>query len=298
MKVIVLLSTWNGSKYLRQQIDSILAQTVDGDMEVLVRDDGSKDDTVKIVEEMNDGRIHLIRGKNLGAKGSFMALIGEAMHGNADYFAFADQDDYWLPGKLQRAVEELGKAGGPALYCSALNLVDDALQPLDSYRLAGVIGFEAAFLTNCATGCTCVMNRDLLAFLAERPEVGNIMMHDWWLYLVAAAFGKVLYDHESHILYRQHAGNQIGMQTGMASLLSRARRLTKRSVLPSRFSQAREFQRIYGDRLPVEKQRYLEKLLSCERNTIARIRYFFTLRPRRNSLMENIASSFTFLIGR
>jgi hypothetical protein len=147
-----------------------------------------------------------------------MALLNEALRSTTDYIAFADQDDVWLPEKLQRATRMLSDVTGPARYCSALHLVDEALRPLSFYQFVDAIGFEEAFLTNCATGCTCVINRDLLALLATQPNIDRILMHDWWLYLVAAAFVTVVYDHESYIHHRQHATNQIGMRTELASL--------------------------------------------------------------------------------
>jgi glycosyltransferase involved in cell wall biosynthesis len=298
MKIMVLLSTWNGEKYVKEQLASILAQQVDGTVEVLVRDDGSCDDTVRIVEEINDGRIRIIHGENLGTRGSFMALIGEAARGDADYIAFADQDDFWLPNKLQRATSKLSELTCPALYCSALNLVDEQLRSLGIYRFVDVPSFEASFLTNCATGCTCVINRDMLDLLAVTPIVDKILMHDWWLYLVATTFGSVVYDDEPYILYRQHAMNQVGMRTGLASLLYRTRLFLRRRPTPSRLTQAREFQRIYVHRLSARNERYLRQLVACEGRAFARLRFVFTQRPQRRVILEEVVSLITFLFGR
>ena len=298
MKMLVLLSTWNGSRYVREQLASILAQKVDGTLEVLVRDDGSSDDTIQIIEEMNDGRVRVIRGENLGAKGSFMALLANAANSSADYVALADQDDVWLPGKLQRAVSKLAELDGPALYCSTLKLVDDKLQPLDEYRFVDNVGFESSFLVNCVTGCTCVVNRGLLGLLSGKPEIGQILMHDWWLYIVAASFGRVVYDEESYILYRQHASNQVGMRTGLAALIHRTRQFLKRPSVPSRLTQAHEFERIYGHRLSAANQRYLAQLVACEGRPFARLRFAVTRRPRRRVLFDDFVALLTFLVGR
>jgi glycosyltransferase involved in cell wall biosynthesis len=298
MKILVLLSTWNGGRYVREQLASILAQQVNGTLEVLVRDDGSSDGTINIVEGMNDGRIRVIRGKNLGAKGSFMALVGEAARSDADYIALADQDDVWLPGKLQRAVSMLADAQGPLLYCSALNLVDDQLQPLDVYRVLDSVSFESSFLVNCVTGCTCVFNRDLLNLVSVQPDIGQVLMHDWWLYLVVASFGQVVYDQEPLILYRQHSSNQVGMRTGLAALIHRTRQFLKRPSVPSRLTQAREFQRVYGHRLPQAKQHYLGRLVACEGRPFTRLHFALMHRPRRRVFLEDFVSLLTFLVGR
>lgn len=298
MKIVVLLSTWNGEKYLRQQITSILAQKVDGTVEILVRDDGSADNTARIVDELNDGRIRMLCGPNLGAKRSFMALLQEAMQIDAEYVAFADQDDIWLPGKLQRAITQLQDGSGPALYCSALQLVDEELHPLDTYRFPEMPRFESSFLANCATGCTCVINREMLNRLASQPNMDEILMHDWWLYLVAAAFGRVVYDSESYILYRQHAANQIGMRTGWAGMVYRTRQFLKRSPKPSRLSQAQEFQRLYGKQLTEAQSHYLAQLVACDRSLLARLHFMVTHRPRRRAVFDELVSTMTFVLGR
>jgi glycosyltransferase involved in cell wall biosynthesis len=298
MKITVLLSSWNGERYLREQIASLLAQEVEGILEILIRDDGSGDNTVKIAEEMNDGRIRVIQGENLGARGSFLALLDEAARSTADYVALADQDDVWLPDKLQRAVSRLSKFQGPSLYCSALNLVDEQLQSLGLYQSIGTPSFEASFLNNSVTGCTCVINRGMLDVLVAKPIAEKIIMHDWWLYIVASAFGTVVYDRESFILYRQHSMNQVGMRIGFSGLLYRIKRFSKRSATTTRLTQAREFQRIYGHRLSISKKAYLAQLLACEESRLRRLGFVITRRPRRNSFFAEVVSSITFLLGR
>jgi glycosyltransferase involved in cell wall biosynthesis len=298
MRLLILISSYNGSNYIREQLASILSQDFDGEIVVLIRDDGSHDETVQIIKEINDSRVEVVCGKNLGAKGSFLALLAEARRRSPDFVALADQDDVWLPGKLQRAVDMLRSVTGPALYCSALNLVDDKLQPIGTYIFADTPGFEAAFLTNCATGCTCVFNREFLDLLDVLPDPDEILMHDWWLYIVAAAFGRVIYDDVSMILYRQHAANQVGMRLGFTSIFYRVRRLLRRPARPSRLTQAREFARIYGVRLSPRQSRYLSELIRCDDNFMARIKFAFIRRPKCRNLIDDIAVLGAFLLGR
>jgi len=113
---LILLSTWNGARYLPEQLTSLLSQEYNGQLSVLIRDDGSQDDTGQIIEQMNDGRGEVLWGKNLGAKGSYLALLAEAYRRKPDFIAFADQDDLWLPGKLLRAADALSRVNGPALF--------------------------------------------------------------------------------------------------------------------------------------------------------------------------------------
>ncbi|MCL2337850.1 MAG: glycosyltransferase family 2 protein [Firmicutes bacterium] len=298
MKLLILLSTWNGARYLPEQLTSILSQEYNCQLSVLIRDDGSQDDTRQIIEQMNDGRVEVLWGENLGAKGSYLALLAEAYRRKPDLIAFADQDDLWLPGKLLRAADALSTVNGPALYCSALNLVDEALRPIGTYSFSDLPSYEGSFFNNCATGCTCVFNRALLDLLAVLPEADAIVMHDWWLYIVAAAFGQVFYDQAPMILYRQHASNQIGMQIGVGALFSRIRRLLRPPAKSSRLTQAREFDRIYYNRLTAGQAAYVAALIKCEGHFMARLKFAFTRRPKRTRLGDEIAALFAFMLGR
>jgi len=298
MKLLILLSTWNGSKYIREQLASILSQEYDGQLSVLVRDDHSHDNTVQIIGGMNDGRVEVICGENLGAKGSFLALLAEARRRKPDFIALADQDDVWLSGKLQRSVDALSAVTGPALYCSALRIVDEQLREIGRFTFTDVPSFNGSFLTNCATGCTCVFNRELLDLLEVLPSPNEILMHDWWLYIVTAAFGRVIYDDVPMILYRQHASNQIGMRLGFVSLLYRLRRLLSSSQTPSRITQAREFERIYSKHLSTCQASYLSELIKSDDDFIARIKFIIFLRPRRNKIIDDLATSVAFLLRR
>lgn len=236
-KIQVLMSAYQGEKYLREQLDSILAQTYKN-MEILVRDDGSTDATVDILKEYAARKkLTYIKGKNCGAAKSFFRLLKKADR-QADYYALSDQDDVWEPDKLERAVrmleqqdkkEKKGTWNGtvfedkvrkdskpcPLMYCSALNVVDQNLTFLykeGQERKTSDLSFGNAMVENCCTGCTIVFNRALQELAAEK-RIPECSMHDWWLYLLASCFGKVLYDPEARILYRQHEHNVIGMDS-------------------------------------------------------------------------------------
>lgn len=269
--VLVLLSTWNGSEFLRQQVRSILSQHVEGGtVGLLVRDDGSQDDTVPILRSLQGPRVELLIGSNIGAKESYLTLAGFARERKPDLVVLADQDDVWLPGKLQRAADQLRGIEGPALYCSALELVDARLRPLGTYCFPGKPSFKGAFLANCATGCTCVLNRAAVALLEPKPNADEILMHDWWLYLVVSAFGRMIYDNESRVLYRQHGGNQVGRSLGGRALIARGLKFLKRPFRPNRLTQAAEFRRLYAERLAPQQLQYVDSLLACAGRPIRR----------------------------
>lgn len=208
--ILVLLSSYNGEKYIKEQIDSILAQ--DGvNVKILVRDDGSSDRTPQILEHYKqEGRLDYYIGKNIGWKKSFIQLVLDAP--DSDYYAFADQDDYWLPEKLKMAITCMNTMPeGPKLYNSNGSLWKDG-------RIVGktctkVLKYDkcSRFITPFGQGSTQVFNRDMLQIVKNnRPH--TTFAHDAWFARVAILLGVYFYDNNSYILYRQHDNNQIGAE--------------------------------------------------------------------------------------
>ena len=214
--VTILLSTFNGVRHLAAQLDSFAAQTLTR-WRLLWRDDGSSDGTPDAIERFASvlpaGRVVRSSGSgvHLGVFDSFLALLAEAS--DAPAVALADQDDVWLPEKLARALDALAAADPeiPALYCSALTVVDQDLRPIGtSLPLRHDPGFPGALLQNIASGCTMVLNQAAVRAVlkAARPHHG---VHDWWIYLLVTAIdGQVLFDPAPSMLYRQHGANAIG----------------------------------------------------------------------------------------
>ena len=227
-KIFVLLSTYNGQNYLCEQIDSILSQE-NVKIHILIRDDGSTDDTPKILEkyERKYDNITVFEEKNIGCKSSFAQLMKYAQEPDVrvDYYAFADQDDIWLPNKLASAIEMLDKEDNiniPVLYCSNLKVVDEKLNFVrfkypekDSFVTKG-----ESLVCSMSTGCTMVFNRTALdMFLSKLPE--DFIMHDLWMLHTCIFLGKVVYDKDAYILYRQHGENVIGATMSLKDLLRR-----------------------------------------------------------------------------
>ena len=219
-RVAILLSTFNGEIFLREQLDSFLAQSHDNWV-LYWRDDGSTDATLTVIREFaaRAGQGRCVQfddcDRRLGPTASFLRLLGRvaAGLGEHDVVAFADQDDVWLPEKLARGLDALAAGGRrtPLLYCARQMLVDARLQPLGiSGALARWAEFPAALTQNVATGCTLMLNRAASVLVAEsRPSQGAL--HDWWCYLiVTASGGRVVQDEHPVVLYRQHGGNLVG----------------------------------------------------------------------------------------
>ena len=212
-RVLVLLSTYNGQEYLGEQLESILTQKVEH-LDILIRDDGSTDNTIAIIKEymIKNENIFFYTGENLKSCRSFFDLISKASD-NYDYYAFADQDDYWLPDKLSKAIEKLDtvKEGKVALYCSNVITTDENLDPIKTVcsKKEIKINFKNAVFENIVIGCSCVINNELFLLIKQHiPD--RCYMHDWWCYIVASYYGEVIYDYNSYILYRQHTGNVLG----------------------------------------------------------------------------------------
>lgn len=230
-EVLVVLSAYNGARFIKEQIESIRAQTF-RDWMLLIRDDGSSDETVEIITQlMNvDPRITLLEDSlgNVGAWRSFGLLLSEAKERGANYLFFSDQDDAWLEPKMSaqldllRALEHSSRKSPPVLVHSDLVVVDEKLRRVHpSFREFQHMAYDEAdplgtlLLHNAIVGCTIGINRPLLELADPLPENAP---HDWWLALCAAGAGTIASVTEPMVLYRQHASNVIGAQTRRGSL--------------------------------------------------------------------------------
>ena len=215
--VDIILSVFNGSRFIQEQIRSIQAQT-HGKWRLWVRDDGSTDDTEAQVREMAtvDPRIHLHPrdGRQRGASGGFSWLM-ERLPDDCLFVACSDADDVWLPGKLSLSLDAIQTAetgaSGPVLVHTDLTVTDSELNQLDPslWHHLGIcpepVDLRRLLVENVVTGPTIIMNRPLLDRV--RPIPPEVPYQDWWIALVATAFGQVVALPQSTVLYRRHGGN-------------------------------------------------------------------------------------------
>lgn len=208
-RCLVLLSTYNGEKYLPELLDSVMAQK-DVLIDVLARDDGSKDKTVDILKK-ND-RVQVYTGENLKPAKSFLDLILKA-DASYDYYALCDQDDVWKADKVISAIEHIKDSNKPTLYSSAVEVVDRDLNFIrKSFTDNSFKDPLYDILTYGTPGCTFVFNKALMQKLKEYKPT-TISMHDSWISFVCLAVNGLFYsDHEAYILYRQHDANVLGVQ--------------------------------------------------------------------------------------
>jgi len=235
--VAILLCTMQGQGYLRDQLDSIIAQT-HRNWTLWVSDDGSKDDTHAILSQyqqiMGHARLILNTGPAEGFASNFLSLACKASI-TADYYAFADQDDIWESDKLASALQFLRTVPLhlPALYCGRTRIVDTnnkdiGLSPLFSTPPC----FTNALVQNIAGGNTMMFNNAARRFLRKAgPEV-KVVAHDWWVYMVVSGCGgRIFYDAAPKVRYRQHGNNLVGIQRGWSAGLVRLKMLFLRRFL-------------------------------------------------------------------
>lgn len=255
------MCTYNGEKYLREQIDSILAQK-GVEVALKVADDCSTDGTVSILEEYRTAHPNVdytVNQENKRFTYNFIDLFFSADGTDYDYFAFSDQDDFWQEEKLLSAIEQMERMPQNergTLYCSNLIVTDGNLNPRGMQEGKRILKANKKTFPyeNIATGCTCVFDAKFFRH-CKKYYPQNIHLHDYWFFLIAAYTAQYVYDLDGHILYRQHGGNQIG---------SNQKLFTKRNVKGFRKYQgaqsslARELLNGYGEEMSEkDKKRFL-----------------------------------------
>lgn len=309
----ILLATCNGAPYLPEQLDSLLAQTCRS-WRLLVRDDGSSDGTLEILENYRSRHPDVImiipsEGQNLGACGNFSWLLEQA---DAPYIMFCDQDDVWLPDKIEitlAAMRELERQHGaetPQLVHTDLMVVDERLNRLgDSLWLfqctepQRLTKLNRLLMQNFATGCTVMINRALRDLAVPVPA--EALMYDWWLALVATAFGRVAAVESPTVLYRQHGRNDTGAArwsflANVRFFFIRERRQAAIALLDaalaSQEGQATAFVDRYEERLPSAEREMLHAFCSLRRRNFIMRRYltlrygfFYSNAPRNLGLL-------------
>lgn len=263
MKLIVLMSTYNGEKYIREQLDSLLNQDLKPD-KIFIRDDGSTDETVNILEEYASENkiIEYYYGGNIGPAKSFFDLINKCEE--ADYYALCDQDDVWFKDKLSRAISLLEKEDDsiPLLYCSKYTLTDKDLNPIDSNvsSLYNFSDFAHSLIYHTAPGCTFVFNNEARKKIVKYDLNKNYyLIHDAIIHKVVCLFGKMILDNESHMYYRQHGDNEIGMNANNFKVfVGRVNRFLHGKIKNYRSKSAQALLNVYGNECDKDKKELLE----------------------------------------
>ena len=260
------MSVYNGEKYIAEQLESIINQDI-GNIELYVRLDGSSDDSLKIIKMYLDKiPMCVFNESNIGPKKSFWKLLNIAP--DADYYAFADQDDFWFSDKLSRAIlclENLEQEQ-PLLYCSAVQPTDEKLNPIVITKKKHLIytDFPHSLIYSLSQGCTFVFNREAVRQARKYSmETNFVMWHDWLLHKIVAMMGTVHYDSTPSMYYRQHKNNAIGARSfGLENFLKRAKNiLTSNECVRSK--SAASLRSVYSDWLKTHPQeKYILDLIA------------------------------------
>lgn len=272
--VAICMAAYNGAPYLEEQIESILHQT-HRDWVLFIRDDGSTDGTQAIIckyASRYEGKIVQVTDPSLsggGAKQNFASILSWVSRNYSfPYFMFADQDDVWLEGKIEKCLRLLQQnesdSSLPLLVHTDLTIADEELGVVADSFFAyqalnpDITDLRRLLIQNNATGCTMLWNRALNDLLDLQCDC--VVMHDWWMVLTASAFGRILYLREPTILYRQHGTNTIGA-TQVKTLRYFLRQIAGRNhvqkYIREAASQAKDFLHVYEDRLSPEQIRVL-----------------------------------------
>lgn len=306
-KVLVLLSAYAGEQYLPDQLKSLDAQ--EGvDIHLLVRDDGSPTrGTVDCIRSFRPERMKVdcIDGENVGFALSFSLLVKEAYehYGLFDYYAFCDQDDVWLKDKLAIAADMLEAQASvvppdtPLLYCSNATLTDQDLNPTGQfYRTPCRVRRDkptALIRTGCI-GCTAVFNYSALRMYALHLPKSAFYAHDFLMYQMCMFLGKVVYDSDSHILYRQHATNQIGAKDFLGRMHAR---LDYRKHAGTLENQSRLFLDLYKEELSEEDIKTVSRVAFYRQSLRSKLTLLFDKRIRVGSAESNFFYFLKILSG-
>ena len=280
--VDILVAVYNGEKYLKAQLDSIISQTYK-EFNIIIRDDGSQDSSLDIIKEFKlqyPEKVQIVEGSpSKSAKNNFFELMN---HATSDYVMFCDQDDFWLENKIELTLNKMKEsekdygASTPVLCHTDLAVVDSTLNVLHPsfYKMQkfdiSKTSINRAMVQNIVTGCTVMINKPLLE-LAINTNSEDVIMHDWWLFLIASAFGKVEAVNIPTIMYRQHNNNQLGAQDP-SKIGYYTGRLKSGSSLHLTYAQAESFYRAFESKLPEHQKSIVKEYISLpEKNKLQKI---------------------------
>lgn len=290
MKCLVLLSTYNGDKYLKEQLNSILNQK-GVDVYIRVSDDKSSDNTINILEEYSTKYSNISYYINETNKGFTYNFIDNLFIKDIeyDYYAFSDQDDVWEPNKLDVAIQKLKEIENDkgSLYCSNLKLVDENLNYLSMQEKKDISKhYYSALASNIATGCTMVFDKNLYNTITKiYPK--NIYLHDYYIFLIARFIGNVYYDTNSYILYRQHQTNMIGSNK---KLLSKNRFKYFLNPMHKTSNLVKTFYLNYKDEIKEKDKKYV-KIAGLYKDKLGlklKLLFSFRIRKRRLNFLYKI----------
>lgn len=296
-KVAVIMSTYNGAKFVKEQLDSIINQTY-SNIEIIIRDDGSKDNTVKIIEnyQRKHSNIKLITGKNLGFIKSFFELLSLV---EADYYSYADQDDIWLPNKIQLAVDELNKLDNtvPNLAFGNSDYYDEKMNFIGEGEKHRKYSFTMALFSCVTQGMTMTINKTARDYIVNNPPK-TCFFHDWWTYLICIGMGNVVYSDVTTVKYRRMKTNAtVEGQGNFRLFIWRIKNLLINNGIKNIKRQMLNYKKIYYSKLSYENKKVLDLFSEEKYNFFRSLRKTFYTKKLRSKKIDSFMLRIMFLIG-
>ena len=300
-KVLVLMSTYNGEKYIQEQVDSILNQK-NVLVDILFRDDGSVDGTVGILKQYKEkypDRIKYDIGENIGAKKSFLSLICMASE-EYDFFALSDQDDIWKLEKISRGVDLLRSYNqkNPLIYGSPATLYSDGAEGKIVFNESTHYSLGNFLIKNYFPGCTAVFNKQLkkLISMVNPSELSETPLHDHWMNLVCTSCGgTVVIDTQSLIDYRQHGGNVVGGERNLIKKIADNGILSSNNM---RLKHAKELFHFYSEYMTDESRTKIQKIINYKVMVGNRIKLAFDKEIKPVNKVEIVVAAVNVILGR
>ncbi|HGK4756987.1 TPA: glycosyltransferase [Enterobacter cloacae] len=305
-KIAVLLSTYNGMNYIREQLASLYDLYVDDcSIDIHIRDDGSSDETVKLIKDfmVNKPNIFLYEESNIGVINSFLSLVKKI--DGYDFYAFCDQDDHWEPLKLMAGIVKMRQVSLslPMIYCTAYDYVDSQLSYIGRFVSASDFSISNLLIENCAPGCTMLFNSSLRDRFnnINIPEIEKrVVMHDWLFLLLAAYYGQIIYDRNSYLQYRQHANNVIGKKSGVVSIIKSKVKQFKREIERPQhllYSQIELLSEITADDPSSEMHRLSYSFINSQDTFFSRLKYICKSEIKRVKKLDDIIFKVLYIFG-
>ena len=296
-KVAVVLSTYNGEKYVKDQLDSILNQTYKN-VDIVVRDDGSKDNTVKIIKEYQEKykNIRLVVGKNLGFIKSFFELLKIT---DADYYSYADQDDIWMENKIELAVNSLNELDDekPNMVFGNSDYYNQDMEFIGEGEKHKSYSFGQALFECVGQGMTMTINKKTRDLIVKNPPQ-NCFFHDWWTYLICIGLGNVAYNDVTTVKYRRMKTNATSEGQGYLKLLVwRLKNLLVKNGIKDIKRQMINFKEIYYQELKDSDKETLDLFSEEKYNFFKALKKALYPKKIRRRLTDDLMLRVIFLTG-
>ncbi len=298
LKIAILMSTYNGERYLREQLDSLEKQDIPVD--IFIRDDGSSDGTAAILKEYESkANIYVEYGSNLGYKKSFMTLLMNVS--GYDFYAFCDQDDIWLPDKISSAISQLNTYNDrPALYYSNLRKCNSSLEVYKVTDLdKRVMSLQSNILRRSIAGCTMVINNVLRQIAAAIGINDSLLLQGHDSYLVSLCYainGNIVCDKNSYILYRQHDDNTSGSTNGILKRLKKELSGLQKAKL-NEYTIALAMTKYCADVISAEQLCELNEFIAYKHSLINRIKIIFSPKYTTGNFVLTVLGKAKILLG-